>query len=185
MHEKLLKKLSEITDEERQILKGKDSVDRELYYSDKKKDEIDSSIVLKKGKMMDIRPHTRFIHFPKHTHNYVEIIYMAKGETTHFIDEEKIILKEGDLLFLNQHAIQEILPAGKDDIAINFIILPEFFNVAFQMISAEQSALRDFIISCLTTKNSQSNYIYFHVNHVVPIENLLENLIWNLLEDEP
>ena len=63
------------------------------------------------GKLIDMRPHVRFIHFPLHTHNYVEFIYMCQGETTHIIDGQRIVLKEGDLLFMNQHARQEILPA--------------------------------------------------------------------------
>ena len=185
MNEKLLDKLSRITPEEEEILSGKKGIDRTLYYSDDRKDEIDSARVLANGKLIDIRPHTRFVHFPRHTHNYVEFVYMAKGETTHFIDEEKIVLGEGDLLFLNQHAIQEILPAGKEDIAVNFMILPQFFDEAFRMISAEHNSLRDFIVSCLTLKDSRSNYLYFHAADIVPVQNLLENLIWNLLEDEP
>ncbi len=185
MNEQLLQKLSQITEEEKEILAGRKSVDRALYYSDEARNEIDSSRVLKNGRLIDIRPHTRFIHFPEHTHNYVEFIYMAQGETTHYIDREKIVLKEGDLLFLNQHAIQEIMPASERDIAVNFMILPQFFDEAFKMISAEQSALRDFIISCLTSRNLKSNYLYFHASDIVPVQNLLENLIWNLLEDEP
>ncbi|MBQ1507989.1 MAG: helix-turn-helix domain-containing protein [Erysipelotrichaceae bacterium] len=185
MNEAQLQKLSVITDEEKEILSCKKSVNRALYYSDSRKDEIDSSRVLRNGKLIDIRPHTRFIRFPRHTHNYVEFIYMVKGQTRHIIDDEEILLKEGDLLFLNQHAIQEIFPAGKEDIAVNFMILPQFFDEAFKMISAEQSSLRDFIISCLTGENLRSNYLYFHASGIVPIQNLLENLIWNLLEDEP
>ena len=185
MNGKLLEKLSQITPEEEDILSGKPYVNRELYYSGSKKDEIDSSRVLKNGKLIDLRPHTRFLHFPKHTHNYVEFIYMAKGKTRHIVDGEEILLEEGDLLFLNQHAVQEIYPAEKDDIAVNFMILPQFFDEAFKMISAEESSLRDFIISCLTKENLRSNYLYFHASDIVPVQNLLENLIWNLLEDEP
>lgn len=185
MNEILLKKLSKITDEEKEILDGRKTVNRALYYSDERKNEIDSARVLKNGKLIDIRPHTRFIHFPKHSHNYVEFIYMVKGETTHYIDDEEIVLKEGDLLFLNQHATQEIMPAGENDIAVNFMILPQFFDEAFRMISAEQSSLRDFIVSCLTATDQKSNYLYFHASDLIPVQNLLENLIWNLLEDEP
>lgn len=174
-----------ITEEERDILDGDRVIDRSLYYSDDRSSEIDSSRVLKNGKQIDFRPHTRFIHFPKHTHNYVEFIYMVQGTTTHYIDDEEIRLEEGDLLFLNQHATQEILPAGKDDIAVNFMILPQFFDEAFRMIGAEDNALRDFIISCLTDDDLASNYLYFHAKDIVPVQNLLENLIWNLLEEEP
>ena len=185
MNEVLLKKLSAITKEEEDILQGKAYVNRTLYYSDEKKNEVDADLVLQNGKLIDIRPHTRFVYFPRHTHNYIEFVYMAKGETTHIIDGEKILLKQGDLLFLNQKAVQEIYPAEKDDIAINFMILPQFFDEAFKMISNEQSALRDFIISCLTSKDTGSNYLYFSASDIVPVQNLLENLIWNLLEDEP
>ena len=181
----LADRLSRITEEEREILNGKKDVNRSLYYSSSKKDEIDSSMVLKNGKLIDLRPHTRFIHFPAHTHNYVEFVYMARGNTTHIIDGETILLNEGDLLFLNQHAVQEILPAGENDIAVNFMILPQFFDEVFKMIAAEQSSLKDFIISCLTSRQLASNYLYFHAKDVLPVQNLLENLIWNLLEDEP
>ena len=50
-----------------------------------------------------------------------------------------MVLQEGDLLFLNQNAVQEILPAGKDDIAVNFIVLPEFFDTAFFMNNFSES----------------------------------------------
>lgn len=43
------------------------------------------------------------------------------------IDGTDVILKKGELLFLNQSAVQEIYPASEKDIAVNFIVLPEFF----------------------------------------------------------
>ena len=52
-----------------------------------------------------------------------------------------MVLQEGDLLFLNQNAVQEILPAGKDDIAVNFIVLPEFFDTAFFMMGEEENMI--------------------------------------------
>lgn len=187
MNRELLQKLSIITDEEQSILDGKEYINRDLYYSpqaSKKSDEIDSARVLKNGRLIDMRPHVRFIHFPKHTHNYVEFIYMCNGTTRHIVDGQEIILEEGDLLFLNQHATQEIYPAGENDIAVNFMILPEFFDVVLPMMGAQPSALRDFIISCLTRKDLTSNYMYFNVSDVLPIQNLMENLIWNMLNSD-
>ena len=74
---------------------------------------------------------------------------MCRGETIHVVDGRELKLKEGELLFLNQHAVQEIQPAGQDDIAVNFIILPEFFDTAFRMMGEEENLLRDFIVGCL------------------------------------
>ena len=187
MDEKLLKTLGKITDEERAILDGKEYINRDLYYSSEKKsskdDEIDSARVLQDGKLIDMRPHVRFIHFPLHTHNYVEFIYMCQGETVHIIDGQRITLKQGDLLFMNQHARQEILPAGENDIAINFMILPQFFDTAFAMLENEVNPLKDFLISCLTKKDIGGNFLYFNVSGIPQIQNIMENLIWNMLTE--
>ena len=101
---------------------------------------VDCDKLLQKGKLIQVRPHTRFVHFPEHRHNYIEVIYMCQGTTIHIINGNRILLKTGELLFLNQNAVQEILPAGKEDIAVNFIVLPEFFDTAFSMISVKGMA---------------------------------------------
>lgn len=189
MDARLLEKLTAITDEEMNLIHGNGSIDRTLYYSPNHKgrqaDEVDSARVLQNGRLIDIRRHVRFVRFPRHTHNFVEFIYMCKGSTTHIVDGQEILLREGDLLFLNQHAVQEILPASMDDIAVNFMILPAFFDTAFRMIGREESALRDFVVSCLTEQGQQGNYLYFDVASILPVQNLIENLIWNMLRDEP
>lgn len=188
MNSSLLEYLSVVTEEEKAILAGKAQVDRSLYYapesSRRRIDEVDAARVLSGGKVIDIRRHVRFIHFPKHTHNFVEFIYMCQGTTTHIIDGNKLTLKEGDLLFLNQHATQEILPAGEKDIAINFMILPEFFDTAFRMLENEEGTLRRFIISCLTEQNMGGNYLYFNVSDIATVQNLMENLILIMLSDD-
>ncbi|SKB69764.1 AraC-type DNA-binding protein [Lachnospiraceae bacterium] len=188
MNHELLSRLDVITEEEKAILSGHKEVDRTLYYSPEKvknSEVIDSSMVLRNGKLIDIRPHVRFVHFPLHTHNFVELVYMCQGKTTHLIDGNKIELKEGDFLFLNQHAKQEILPAGRDDIAVNFMILPAFFDTAFRMLGQEDSALRSFLVSCLTETDRGGNYLYFNVSGILPVQNLAENLIWVMMSDDP
>ena len=136
MNQELIQSLSVITEEEQKILAGSADIDRTLYM-DREDMVIDSDKLLEAGQLITIRPHTRFVHFPEHTHNYVEVIYMCRGETIHVVDGRELKLKEGELLFLNQHAVQEIQPAGQDDIAVNFIILPEFFDTAFRMMGEE------------------------------------------------
>ncbi|MDO5522132.1 MAG: AraC family transcriptional regulator [bacterium] len=180
MHQELLTYLKQITQEEQAILSGNHDVQKELYTS-KKDFVIDSQKLLEKGQLIEIRPHTRFIHFPRHRHNYVEMVYMCNGSTTHIInDNETITLKEGDLLFLNQNVTQEILPASETDIAVNFIILPEFFTHSITMIERE-NVLRDFIISTLSEDASMSSYLHFPASSIIPVQNLVENMIWTLI----
>ena len=184
MNQEILDRLGVITDEEREIINGRTEIDRNRY-TEGQELVIDSKKMLEHGKMIRIRPHTRFVHFPKHKHNYIEVIYMCKGETVHFIDGEKVVLKTGELLFLNQHATQEILPAGEEDIGINFIILPEFFDTAFEMMGEEENLLRDFLVGCLCFDPRYASYLHFQVADELPVQNLVENMVWTLLSDQP
>ena len=144
MKQEIIADLSRITEEEQAILDGKTEVEKERYSSGQKF-VMDAGKLLERGKLIDIRPHTRFIRFPAHSHNYVEMIYMCQGSTVHTINGDRIELKTGELLILNQNAVQEIEPAGRDDIAVNFLILPEFFDQTLRMIGAEENQLKDFI----------------------------------------
>ncbi len=184
MHSEIIERLSGITDEEQEILDGQKGINKGIYT--KKSDlVIDRDKLLEKGKLIQLRTHTRFVHFPKHRHNYVELTYMCSGETTHIINGEKVVLRTGDLIFLNQNAVQEILPATKEDIAVNFIILPEFFNTAFDMMKGEESLLKDFLIDSLGKGAHNASFLHFRVADILPIQNLVENLIWGLLNDQP
>jgi len=184
VNKEMLKKLSVITHEEQEILNGQKGINKNIY-TEKEEMIIDCKKLLEKGKLIQLRAHTRFTHFPKHKHNYIEVIYMCKGSTKHIINDNEVLLCEGDLLFLNQSSIQEVYPASIDDIAINFIILPEFFNVAFTMMSEDENLLRKFLIDSLGKGRHAAPYLYFHVADVLPIQNLIENMVWTLLYNQP
>ena len=181
MNVDLLKRLREVTLEEQKILDGKSGIEKGRY-TDQADFTVVSKKMLEKGKLIDIRTHTRFIAFPKHRHDYIEIIYMCSGKTVHWINEEtKVVLKAGDLLFLNQHASHAIEAACMEDIAINFIVLPEFFDIAFAMMEGE-NPLRNFIVNSLCQDTGRADYLHFMVTDILPVQNLIENMVWSLLE---
>lgn len=184
MDTRILEHLRQITTEEQAILEGRTTIDRALYMLDSS-NTVNAQKLLSAGKLITLRTHTRFIHFPEHTHDYVEVIYMCSGETTHIVNGKEIRLEQGDLLFLNQSATHEVCQAGEQDIAVNFIVLPEFFSAPLSMIGEEETPLRKFLVDCLCGQNSGAGYLYFDVSEVKPIQNLLENLLWILLQETP
>ncbi len=183
MQRELLEELKKITPEEQRILDG-GGVDKSIYQAGDG-DRFDAALLLEQGKLISIRKHTRFVHFPQHTHNYVEVIYMCTGMTRHIIGGTEVCLRQGELLFLNQNSVQEIYPAGEDDIGVNFIILPEFFDYALRMLEEEENPLRSFVIACMTGADAQTGFLHFKVADVLPIQNLVENLIWTLMNRQP
>ena len=184
MTEELLRELKVITPEEQRILDGSREIDRDIYMSSEA-DVIDANKLLEEGKLIRVRPHTRFVHFPKHVHNFIEVIYMCTGTTHHVINGKDVILRPGELLFLNQSATQEIYPAGENDIAVNFFVLPEFFEYGLTMIASEENQLRDFMVGCLRSGNEAPGYLHFKVADILPVQNLVENLIWTIWHKHP
>ncbi len=176
---RILDKLSPITEEEQEILRGRQSIDRSLYM-DGSRDIISGRKLLEGDKLIMVRPHTRLIHFPEHTHDYVEIVYMCQGETEHIVNGEKIRLREGELLLLGQNTRQEILPAGMNDIAVNFIVRPAFFSATLNYLGNEETPLRKFVVDCLCGGSGDGAYLHFQVADVLPVQNLMENLLWTL-----
>lgn len=127
MKQEIIADLSRITEEEQAILDGKTEVEKERYSSGQKF-VMDAGKLLERGKLIDIRPHTRFIRFPAHSHNYVEMIYMCQGSTVHTINGDRIELKTGELLILNQNAVQEIT-IGQEKRIENLNLKPDFRSV--------------------------------------------------------
>ncbi len=177
MNEELLSALRAVSPEEKALLAGRGEIQRGIYM-DAGSDVIDAKKLLDSGRLIALRPHTRFVHFPEHSHNYVEVVYMCSGSTAQIANGKRIQLRQGELLFFGQGARQEILPAGEDDIAVNFIILPQFFDRTLEMLDETETPLRKFIVDCLG--NNNAGFLYFQVADVLPIQNLIENLIWTL-----
>ncbi len=184
MNEQLLEKIRQITPEEQAILDGRTAIDRTLYMQGHS-NTVNSRKLLAAGKLITVRPHTRFIHFPEHTHDYVELVYMCAGTTAHIVNGKRLLLEPGDLLFLSQSATHEICKAEKEDVAVNFIVLPDFFSESLAVMGQEETPLRRFLVDCLCRQNMGAGYLHFRVSQVPAIQNLVENLLWTLLGETP
>lgn len=184
MHQEILNYFRKITPEERAILDGKADIDWDIYMQEKS-DTINAKKLLSAGKLITMRPHTRFIHFPEHTHDYIEVVYMCAGQSTHIVNGNRVQLTQGELLFMNQCATHEIEKTSETDIAVNFIILPEFFNTVLFFVGEVETPLRRFLVDCLCTQNRDAGFLHFKVAHIVPIQNLIENLLFTFLKEAP
>ncbi|MDO5517808.1 MAG: AraC family transcriptional regulator, partial [Clostridium sp.] len=184
MDKKIYEKLMELTDEEKRILNGEIEVNKEIY-TDDSQFVIDSNKFLSHGDLINIRKHTRFIRFPIHKHNYIEVNYVYEGSLTEIIDGKEIKLKKGELIFLNQNMEHEIEATGENDICINFIIKPEFFDYIFSLLEND-NVISKFLISTLYTKCSSDNMgesLYFKCADDKYIQEILEKITTEIYSD--
>ncbi len=178
MRKELIDTLSVLTVEELEYLDKKE-VEIDVY-TNRHSLKIEKKELLNQGKLIQVRPHTRFVHFPKHTHDFIEMTYVVRGSVTHIFNGTKVTLEEGDVALINQNIVQEILPAGKDDLAVDFVILPELFDSALQFMDNDKNLLYQFILSAMKNDGQKAKYLHFKGKGVVSVENLLENIIWSI-----
>ena len=129
-----------------------------------------------------ISKHPRHCKIGKHKHNYIEINYVYSGQVTEQIDGKKITLKQGEMVLMSVNSVHELYPCGNDDILINLIILPSFFDFAFTFLDENINLLK-FLSTTVDERQSVTN-IVFHVSDNQPVQNLMKNLIFDYYSDD-
>jgi AraC-like DNA-binding protein len=168
---RLVEKLFEISPEEHAALESS-CVDLGLYMAENQ-NVVTKAKFLSAGKLIAMHRHLRFVEFPPHSHDYIELVYMIKGTTFHLINGTEIALCEGELLLIGNGASHAIRCCSINDLSVNFIIHPDFFKSLF--FTDEDAPIEKFFANALTT--SKLNFFHFKVANELPVQNLVENLI--------
>lgn len=87
---------------------------------------------------------------------------------------------KGDVLMLNQQVVHSIKRADYQDIGINFIALPEFFEIPLSMLG-EENVLARFVTGVFRQKDPVSHYLLFRLQENEQVENLMENMVESML----
>ena len=182
MNEKLLAVLSALSAEESRLLEGGELV--KSAYTQGSSFVVSGEKLLPPGKLITYRPHTRFVDFPMHSHDYVEILYMITGETVHDMPGcPPIRLKAGEILMMNGQARHAIRRCGINDVGVNFIVRPAFFDEALTAIGSS-NVLGRFLIDALKRGESSVPYLHFQVSDVAAVQSVLESLLLALSEEK-
>lgn len=183
MRQKLIEHLKEVSAEEEKILKSSMPV-LSHFVEAEGSSVIDRNKMIRPKAMIDVMKHLRFVDVPEHSHNFLEVSYMCTGSVRHVINgTTELTLQASDLLFLKCGAVHSIGAAGYNDIAINFMILPEFLQYPLNMLT-EDTMLRRFIESASKGSELGEDYLHFHLQDMQEAQNLLENMMLSLLGNQ-
>ena len=177
MEKHLLDVLSRESEEETGILGG-EMLNRKIY-SGTESFVVNEARLFGDGSPINARTHTRYVDFPLHKHNYVEMMIVLSGSITHVIDGTELTLENGEILVMNKHVSHSIKRSGKDDIGVNIIMSDKFIDG----VAAEMSGT---VFAPLIKENSKSDgmpiYLGFCTGGRKYIENVIENLLFALSE---
>ena len=186
MNKKILDKLSEISDEEKQLISSKKNIKTKMYWgADNFQVEMSRVALSSEGSYNSpvlVRTHTRFADFPLHSHDYIEMMYVCSGSITHVIGDKEIKTKSGDVILLGRNTRHSPRRAERSDIGINIIISTDFFEALINRLRLEELITDNPIDSLLLDDDSQ--YYIFHTSGMAGIENLLENIISSIINEK-
>lgn len=144
---------------------------------------LDKEDFLEEGQLIAVYPHYKHQTTREHRHNFVEIMYVCEGEITHRIDGKEIVMQKGDILLMNQWVKHCVKETGDNDIGVNFITLPEFFDIPSKMLRAN-NVLTEFLVNILREHHQTADYLFFRLGEDQKIKNLVENMIESMLSEE-
>lgn len=172
------------TEEELAILKGNQAVNKKIY-TDLTSDFVIQSEKFLKDDLIMIRKHPRYINFPRHSHDYIEMNYVFHGQFHQKVADLPITLKQGDILLLNQHIEHELAACEENDIVINFIIHPAFFDYILSNLSTGfvQSQMLYFLMNSIFDFSQKGEYLYYPVSNSGRIQDIMQQLLKEMMEE--
>ena len=182
IREDIMERLVCFSDEEINNLNGFVGIDKSIFISEQS-NVVDADKLLKANQQFAVRKHTRFCEYPKHRHNYLEFMYVYGGEMVTIIDDQEIVIKQGELLLLNQNIEHAIKYTNENDIIFNFIIKPEFLEFLSGM-AEEQNEVFSFIFDALYSYDNKGEYLIFKVSNNEIVRNHIEAIITNIYQQQ-
>lgn len=167
LNKEIYKELISLTEREEELLKNKN-------FSHTFKKSINKEFF--KDQHISIEKHTRFIKTPKHSHNFIELVYVYSGKMIQKINDREIVLNKGEIVLLNQYIEHEIDYTFNEDIILNFIIKPEFFDNIVSLFDNE-NIISKFILTSIYGGLKKGEYIVFQVGEIENIQKLFESII--------
>ena len=131
------------------------------------------------GKRLDknqiiIYRHQRFFYFPEHDHDYIEISFVAKGELHQKLNGNDMILTAGDVCIMDLNSRHTVYPADEDNITINLLLQPEYFEHKFFTKLGDNDVISSFFLQALHEKKDTQRYLLLHTDTSDPkIYNLI------------
>lgn len=109
--------------------------------------------------------HNRFAPYPLHSHQFVEINYMLKGECDELVEGEPIHLKEGNVLMMDIGCHHSISTLHQNDLMINLIFNNK--NISFKFwdeTHKKDSFIYQYIFNISMQNHNKQKFIIFPKN---------------------
>ena len=118
--------------------------------------------------------HPRYTRPYLHNHNYFEIDFVVSGECNLAFENEKRILKAGELCIIAPSSLHDLTVNDDNTFVFCIMIRKSTFNTAFFSLLSQKNLLAYFFRMILQG-NSHSNYLLFYSDDILWLKNIAMN----------
>lgn len=138
-----------------------------------------------RNKDIYVSKHNRFADYPTHSHQFLELNYMLRGNSHQLIEGKEEVLQEGELLLLDIGCHHSIAALGEEDILINILFRDQSINLEWLTgMKKKNSLVYDFLLNSAVDGNRMKKYIIFKSANIPHIKQILEQIITEYFQDE-
>lgn len=119
----------------------------------------------------------RYCTINEHRHEYIEIVYVLKGEFVQSIQGQKYKMGKGDFCIFDKNTRHASEAIDKNHIIINMLLTPKFFDGVFMHLLSDDNYISNFIVNTLYAMKSSQNFIKYHVKEGTTLHIILEKLL--------
>lgn len=182
LYTELEEKLYAITENERAHQKNPDILSERYQRIEKITIQDEALFVfqfdsLLKDNNIFMKKESRFARIPKHIHSNIEINYVYSGTCTQIIDNQTVVLQEGDLCILDTNTPHEILPLGIDDIVITIGMRKSYFFNGFLSRLYDGGILIHFLASVLSENYQAKQFLLFEAQKGLQVADIIQSLL--------
>lgn len=119
---------------------------------------------------------------PMHIFHYIVITYVYQGSLTITIDNEQILLKEGDTIIFDKHVPHSVSPTSENDLAINIILHEKYFSQKFINHLPNDQLISHFMLELMNRQKSHNHYLLFYTKKDHLVKNCIQNILCEYFE---
>ena len=138
--------------------------------------------ILTGGNRYLFKKHSRFLDYPEHVHDWVELEYMYAGSCVQHLNGTPIELNEGQALLVDQNTRHKVPLLGEDQILLNLFFGPETIPSLVGQLPTSQSIVSDFLSNTMSLSARKDSYIHFASEDSWQLRALVEGFCCDSME---
>ncbi len=118
-----------------------------------------------------------------HRHNYIEMIYVYKGQSTQIINGERVVLKTGDMCILDTNTLHGE-GSYLDDEIVYFCMSPVMFKSIYDECLHDNNVLKEFLKHITFNEKKTNQYLVFRAKEQAELKNIIEHIVEEFFEQK-